>query len=78
VLQYGGQMEVSKIFELNNVKDKVGSGNCFMAGLIYGLHQNYSHKQTINFAAAAVGKLSVIGDATTQTIENINELIIRI
>jgi 2-dehydro-3-deoxygluconokinase len=76
VLQNGGQMEVSKVFYLNNVKDKVGSGDCFMAGLIYGLQHNHPPRQIINFAAAAaVGKLSVVGDATTQTIENINELL---
>jgi 2-dehydro-3-deoxygluconokinase len=76
VLQHGGQMEVSKVFELSNVKDKVGSGDCFMAGLIYGLQQNHPPQQIINFAAAAaVGKLSVVGDATTQSIENINKLL---
>jgi 2-dehydro-3-deoxygluconokinase len=76
VLQNGGQMEVSKVFYLNNVKDKVGSGDCFMAGLIYGLQHNHPPQQIINFAAAAaVGKLSVVGDATTQTIENITELL---
>jgi 2-dehydro-3-deoxygluconokinase len=76
VLQNGGQMEVSKVFYLNNVKDKVGSGDCFMAGLIYGLQHNHPPRQIINFAAAAaVGKLSVVGDATTQTIENITELL---
>jgi 2-dehydro-3-deoxygluconokinase len=76
VIQYGAQMEISNIFKLNNVKDKVGSGDCFMAGLIYGLQNNHQPIQIINFAAAAaVGKLSVIGDATNQTIENINELI---
>jgi 2-dehydro-3-deoxygluconokinase len=79
VLQNGGQMEVSKVFELNNVIDKVGSGDCFMAGLIYGLQHNHPPQQIINFAAAAaVGKLGVIGDATTQTIEDVNELINRI
>ncbi len=76
VLQHGGQMEVSKTLELNNIKDKVGSGDCFMGGLIYGLHHNHTPKQIINFAAAAaVGKLAVIGDATNQTVETINELI---
>ena len=76
VLQHGGQMEVSKVFELNNIKDKVGSGDCFMGGLIYGLHHHHPPQQIINFAAAAaVGKLAVIGDATNQTVENINELI---
>jgi 2-dehydro-3-deoxygluconokinase len=76
VIQNGGQMETSQTFTLTNIKDKVGSGDCFMAGLIYGLQHNHPPQQIINFAAAAaVGKLSVVGDATTQTIENINELL---
>jgi 2-dehydro-3-deoxygluconokinase len=76
VIQHGAKMEVSKMFPLNNVIDKVGSGDCFMAGLIYGLRQNHSLQQIINFAAAAaIGKLSVKGDATNQTVQKINELI---
>jgi 2-dehydro-3-deoxygluconokinase len=75
VLQHGSEMQVSKTIALTNVKDKVGSGDCFMAALIYGLYHNHEPKQIINFAAAAaVGKLSIVGDATTQTVEQINEL----
>jgi 2-dehydro-3-deoxygluconokinase len=76
VLQHGAEMQVSKTFALNNVKDKVGSGDCFMAGLIYGLQHNHLPTQIINFAAAAaVSKLGVIGDATNQTVQQINEFL---
>jgi 2-dehydro-3-deoxygluconokinase len=76
VIQNGSQMKVSKFFELNNVKDKVGSGDCFMAGLIYGLQHNHTPQQIINFAAAAaVSKLGVIGDCTNQTVQQINKLL---
>jgi 2-dehydro-3-deoxygluconokinase len=76
VLQHGAKMQASKTFALTNVKDKVGSGDCFMAGLIYGLQQNHLPIQIINFAAAAaVSKLGVIGDATNQTVQQINELL---
>jgi len=56
-----------------NVIDKVGSGDCFMAGLIYGLTQpNYSLEEVINFAAsAAFGKLQEVGDSTKQNIQTI-------
>jgi 2-dehydro-3-deoxygluconokinase len=56
-----------------NVIDKVGSGDCFMAGLIYGLTQpNFSFEEVINFAAsAAFGKLQEVGDYTKQSIQTI-------
>jgi 2-dehydro-3-deoxygluconokinase len=54
-----------------NVIDKVGSGDCFMAGLIYGsLASNFTFEQVINFAAsAAFGKLQEVGDYTKQSVE---------
>jgi 2-dehydro-3-deoxygluconokinase len=56
-----------------NVIDKVGSGDCFMGGLIYAtLQADYSFEQVINFAAsAAFGKLQEIGDSTKQDIQTI-------
>jgi 2-dehydro-3-deoxygluconokinase len=63
---------VSVSFEANSVVDKVGSGDCFMAGLIYGIHNGHSYQETINYAAsAAFGKLQELGDSTRQTIEQI-------
>lgn len=54
-----------------NVIDKVGSGDCFMAGLIYGaLQAHFNSEQLINFAAsAAFGKLQEVGDYTKQSIQ---------
>ncbi len=77
VLQHGPERQISKEFIINNVVDKVGSGDCFMAGLIYGLNKKNTVKHTIDFAAAAaVGKLQEAGDATQQTVENIGERIL--
>lgn len=76
VMQHGREMVVSKEFVLQNVLDKAGSGDCFMAGLIYGLTKNNSAQQIIDFAsAAAVGKLYEIGDATRRTREEVLSLI---
>ena len=72
VLQHGPSMVVSKTYTIENVVDKAGSGDCFMGGLIYGLKNNHSTEEVINFAAsAAVGKLQENGDSTKQTIETI-------
>jgi 2-dehydro-3-deoxygluconokinase len=57
---------------MNEVKNIVGTGDCFMAGLIYGICNHHTPEELINFAAAAaVGKLYELGDATDQTVEQI-------
>lgn len=56
--------------------DKVGTGDCFMAGLIYGILHKKEPQQTIEFAArAAYQKLFIKGDATTSEVEEIEQLI---
>ena len=66
------EQAVAVSFQANSVVDKVGSGDCFMAGLIYGIHNQLDHQETINYAAsAAFGKLQELGDSTKQTIEQI-------
>jgi len=72
VLQHGPERAVSKTFEIKNIVDKAGSGDCFMGGLIYGLSHEHSTDEIINFAAsAAVGKLGEKGDSSKQTIEQV-------
>jgi len=64
----------SSIYKMNEVKNIVGSGDCFMAGLIYGIRQHHTPEEIINFAAAAaVGKLNELGDATEQSLEQIKK-----
>ena len=74
-----GTSYVSPIYEPDTVADQIGSGDCFMAGLLYGLHHGHDPQTILNFAtAAAVGKLGEVGDATRQTVDDvltINELI---
>ncbi len=65
---------VSKEFCIDKVIDKVGSGDCFMAGLIYGKYNKYQPQQIIDFSAsAAVGKMLEIGDATKQSVDDIQK-----
>lgn len=76
VLQHGPVMKVSKKYPLINIVDKAGSGDCFMGGLIYGLYNQHQPQDIINFAAAAaVGKMKEKGDATNQTIADVNKII---
>ena len=55
--------------------DRSGSGDCFMAGLIYGLLTNPNQPQDLlNYAtAAAFGKLQEQGDATDQDVLSVEE-----
>jgi 2-dehydro-3-deoxygluconokinase len=61
---------VSADYTTNQVIDKVGSGDCFMAALIRCIQLDKPAAYMINFAAAAaVGKLQELGDHTQQTVE---------
>jgi 2-dehydro-3-deoxygluconokinase len=67
---------VSPNYEINKVTDKVGSGDCFMAGLIYGFYKKHDTQKIINFAsAAAIGKLGEVGDASSQTISDVESIL---
>ncbi len=66
----------SSTYKTNAAIDKVGSGDCFMAGLIYGLNNHLPFQQVINFAtAAAFQKLFVKGDCINKTVEEIKSFI---
>jgi 2-dehydro-3-deoxygluconokinase len=71
-LYTGGKLYNSNQYDTDEVIDKVGSGDCFMAGLIYGFYNNLDPRQTLEFAtAAAYTKLFIEGDATNKTVEEI-------
>ena len=70
-----GKLLFSPEHRVNNIIDKVGSGDCFMAGLIYGNWNRLAPQETIGFAAAAaVSKMHVKGDATTVSVEEIRNM----
>jgi 2-dehydro-3-deoxygluconokinase len=67
---------VSASYKTGNIIDKVGSGDCFMAGLIYGVYNHLPFQQVVNFAtAAAFQKLFIKGDFTDKTVEEIKSFI---
>ncbi len=66
----------SSTYKTDKVIDKVGSGDCFMAGLIYGIYNHLPYQQVINFAtSAAFQKLFIKGDATDKSVEEIKSFI---
>ena len=61
---------------MEKVIDTVGTGDCFMAGLIYGFYKQLPLQQTLDFAAAAaVRKLAQRGDMTSSTVSEIQNVI---
>lgn len=74
VLHHHGQQAIANTKSLSNVVDKVGSGDCFMAALIYAIKSGFARQEIIDFAvSAAIGKLGEKGDSTKQTVEQIKQ-----
>ncbi|MDN3547724.1 sugar kinase [Mucilaginibacter aquaedulcis] len=72
----GDKLHASQQYDTDKVKDKVGSGDCFMAGLIYGMYNDFAPLDTLEFAtSAAYQKLFIEGDATNNTVEEITKAI---
>lgn len=61
-------------FTCKGVVDRSGSGDCFMAGLIYGLYNQHLPQEILDYAStAAFGKLQEYGDSTGQDILSIKK-----
>jgi 2-dehydro-3-deoxygluconokinase len=62
-------------FTCEGVVDRSGSGDCFMAGLIYGLYNQNAPREVLNYAtAAAFGKLQEMGDSTDQDVFTVKKM----
>jgi 2-dehydro-3-deoxygluconokinase len=71
-----GKLLHSTEYFSEKILDKVGSGDCFMAGLIHGLYGGRPVQDTLEFAtAAAFQKLFIPSDATNQKEEEILKFI---
>lgn len=77
VLYDGKSIYKADIKEVTPVVDRVGSGDAFMGGLIYGLLKDSSNKQrALNIAVAACClKHTISGDYNLITLEEIQKLI---
>lgn len=66
----------SKQYHLHNVVDRVGTGDAFAAGLIYGLLNGMGNEDTLQFGAAANAlKHTIIGDTNMVTAEEVKALV---
>ena len=66
---------VSKKYEIHNIVDRVGGGDTFAAGLIYGFNNLNSDKETLEFAVAASCLVhSIPGDLPLLSVEEVKSL----
>lgn len=67
---------VSKHYDITHIVDRVGGGDCFAGGLVYGLNALGSHQEALEFAvAASCLKHSIPGDFNRFTADEVHALI---
>lgn len=74
-LNDGEKFYVSKKYEIRNIVDRVGGGDSFAGGLIYGLNRYEDRQQALEFAvAASCLKHSVSGDFNRVSASDVEKL----
>ena len=75
VLNNREEFFVSKKYEIHNIVDRVGAGDTFAAGLIYGLNNLDNDKEALKFAVAASCLMhSIPGDLPLLSVEEVKSL----
>jgi 2-dehydro-3-deoxygluconokinase len=77
VLWQGDQFYTCPVFDVTHIVDRVGGGDAFAAGLIYGLRRYGNDPQKVlNYAvAASCLKHSVFGDSNLVTVSEVEKLV---
>ena len=75
-LHDGNHFLVSRYYDITHIVDRVGGGDCFAGGLIYGLLRLSSHQDALEFAvAASCLKHSIPGDFARLNADEVNSLL---
>ncbi len=76
VMYDGEKFYISPEYQITHIVDRVGGGDSFMGGLIYGLLSYPEDTQNaLNFAvAASCLKHTIVGDANLVTLEEVEKL----
>lgn len=76
VLNSRDEFLISRKYEIRDIVDRVGTGDTFAAGLIYGLHSLKSDREALEFAvAASCLKHSIPGDFPLLSLEEVQGLV---
>ena len=74
-LNDGKNFYVSKKYEIRDIVDRVGGGDSFAGGLIYGLNAYEDKQQALEFAvAASCLKHSILGDFNRVSVSDVEKL----
>jgi len=75
-LYNGSEFLVSRHYDITHIVDRVGGGDCFAGGLIYGLQSLGSHQEALEFAvAASCLKHSIPGDFNRFSVDEVKNLL---
>jgi len=75
VLNNREEFLVSKKYEIHNIIDRVGGGDTFAAGLIYGFNNLHSDREALEFAVAASCLMhSISGDLPLLSVEEVRSI----
>jgi 2-dehydro-3-deoxygluconokinase len=75
-LHDGQRFMTSRRYDITHIVDRVGAGDCFAAGLIYGMLTGLASQETLEFAvAASCLKHSIPGDFSRLTVAEVNALL---
>ena len=75
VLYDGKKLLRARTYQLTHIVDRVGGGDSFMGGLIYGLQTYGEDQKALEFAVAASAlKHSIYGDANLATVAEVEKL----
>ncbi len=75
VLNNRKEFFISKKYEIHNIIDRVGGGDSFTSGLIYGINNLANDKESLEFAVAASCLThSIPGDLPLLTVEEVKSL----
>ncbi len=76
VLNNGSEFLISRHYEIRDIVDRVGTGDSFAAGLIYGLNALKSDSEALEFAvAASCLKHSIPGDLPLLSVPEVQALV---
>lgn len=78
VLWTQGELYFSPVYDITHIVDRVGGGDSFVAGLIYGLNTDgYDEQRALDFAVAASAlKHTIFGDANLATVADVEKLML--
>ena len=76
MLWHGGEVYLAPTYDITHIVDRVGGGDSFMGGLIYGMNIYQDNPQSaLNFAvAASCLKHSIYGDFNMVTVAEVEKL----